>query len=146
MNDATVTIGCVHESIITCHLKTRENQLRESRKNRTDVFDISLDSPIIEEPMNEATRKRWLAKLAKLRIDRKGTPAPHKPLLLLVVIELAEQGLLPKDNPAAHAGTCFPILDILEDRRPSSHSEARRPLSVPSPAKRRLLDGPWRRR
>jgi len=46
--------------------------------------------------MNEVTRERWLAKLAKLKIDRKGNPAPHKPLLLLVVIELAEQGLLPK--------------------------------------------------
>jgi putative restriction endonuclease len=46
--------------------------------------------------MNEATRARWLAKLAKLRVDRKGTPAPHKPLLLLVVIELAEQALLPE--------------------------------------------------
>jgi putative restriction endonuclease len=44
--------------------------------------------------MNELTRVRWLAKLGKLRIDRKGTPAPHKPLLLLVVIELAERGLL----------------------------------------------------
>src|SRR5271165_4177973 len=46
--------------------------------------------------MNEATREKWLAKLAKLKIDRKGNPAPHKPLLLLVVIELAEQGLLPE--------------------------------------------------
>ena len=46
--------------------------------------------------MYETIRNRWLAKLATLRIDRKGTPAPHKPLLLLVIIELAEQGLLPK--------------------------------------------------
>ena len=48
--------------------------------------------------MSEATREHWLAKLAKLRVDRKATPAPHKPLLLLVVIELAEQGLLPADT------------------------------------------------
>jgi putative restriction endonuclease len=40
----------------------------------------------------------WLAKLANLRVDRaRGDPAPHKPLLLLVVLELAEQGLLPSD-------------------------------------------------
>jgi putative restriction endonuclease len=44
-------------------------------------------------------RERWLAKLAKLRVDwAKGNPAPHKPLLLLVIIELAEQGLLPEKN------------------------------------------------
>jgi putative restriction endonuclease len=46
--------------------------------------------------MSDATRERWLAKLAKLRVDLRGNPAPHKPLLLLVVIELAEQGLLPQ--------------------------------------------------
>jgi putative restriction endonuclease len=40
----------------------------------------------------------WLAKLANLRVDRaRGDPAPHKPLLLLIVLELAEQGLLPED-------------------------------------------------
>ncbi len=45
--------------------------------------------------MGDAVQEKWLAKLARLRIDRRGTPAPHKPLLLLVVIELAEQGQLP---------------------------------------------------
>lgn len=40
----------------------------------------------------------WLTKLANLRVDRaRGAPAPHKALLLLVVLELAEQGLLPAD-------------------------------------------------
>src|SRR4030042_1301221 len=35
----------------------------------------------------------WLHKLATLRIDRaRGNPAPHKPLLLLVMIEMAEKG------------------------------------------------------
>ncbi len=48
------------------------------------------------KPMNENTRERWLARLAKLKIDMKGSPAPHKPLLLLVIIELAEQRLLPR--------------------------------------------------
>jgi putative restriction endonuclease len=40
----------------------------------------------------------WLAKLARLRVDRaRGNPAPHKPLLLLTVLELAERGELPAD-------------------------------------------------
>ena len=39
---------------------------------------------------------KWLEKLSKLRRDRaKGDPAPHKPLLLLVIFDLAQEGLLP---------------------------------------------------
>ena len=35
----------------------------------------------------------WLHKLARLRIDRaRGNPAPHKPLLLLVIMEMVEKG------------------------------------------------------
>lgn len=35
----------------------------------------------------------WLHKLATLRIDKaRGNPAPHKPLLLLVILEMAEKG------------------------------------------------------
>lgn len=35
----------------------------------------------------------WLHKLANLRIDRaRGNPAPHKPILLLVIIEMVEKG------------------------------------------------------
>lgn len=35
----------------------------------------------------------WLHKLATLRIDRaRGNPAPHKPLLLLVIMEMVEKG------------------------------------------------------
>jgi putative restriction endonuclease len=35
----------------------------------------------------------WLHKFATLRIDRaRGNPAPHKPLLLLVIMEMAEKG------------------------------------------------------
>ena len=38
----------------------------------------------------------WLGKLAKLNPDKAtGDPAPHKPLLLLVVLDLAQEGLLP---------------------------------------------------
>ena len=38
----------------------------------------------------------WLGKFSKLRVDRaRGDPAPHKPLLLLVLCDLAEQDALP---------------------------------------------------
>lgn len=37
----------------------------------------------------------WLHKLATLKIDRaRGDPAPHKPLLLLAILEIAERGEL----------------------------------------------------
>lgn len=46
----------------------------------------------------EATPDKWLRRLMRLRIDRsRGNPAPHKPLLLLLVIELAEQSSLARD-------------------------------------------------
>ncbi|HLN99965.1 MAG TPA: HNH endonuclease [Pyrinomonadaceae bacterium] len=35
--------------------------------------------------------EKWLKVVSNLRVDRKGTIAPHKPLLLLVLAELAEQ-------------------------------------------------------
>ena len=35
----------------------------------------------------------WLGKFSKLRVDRaRGDPAPHKPLLLLALCDLAESG------------------------------------------------------
>src|SRR5215471_15282832 len=38
------------------------------------------------------TTEEWLGKLAKLKVDKaRGDPAPHKPLLLLVVLEFAEK-------------------------------------------------------
>ena len=41
----------------------------------------------------------WLGRLAQLKVDRaSGDAAPHKALLLLVVLELAEQGLLHPDE------------------------------------------------
>jgi putative restriction endonuclease len=44
-----------------------------------------------------ATADQWLTKIAKLkRFQNKRGFAPHKPILLLVILELAEQGLLPK--------------------------------------------------
>ncbi|MFO0965503.1 MAG: HNH endonuclease [Gemmataceae bacterium] len=42
------------------------------------------------------TPEQILHRLGRLRVDRaKGNPAPHKPLLLLVVLDLAEEGELP---------------------------------------------------
>ena len=39
---------------------------------------------------------KWLDKFARLRVDRaSGDPAPHKPLLLLLILDLAEEGSLP---------------------------------------------------
>jgi predicted restriction endonuclease len=38
------------------------------------------------------TQSKWLSKLAKLRVNRSQGLAPHKPLLLLVVLEMIEQG------------------------------------------------------
>lgn len=45
-----------------------------------------------------ATTDQWLSKLTKLRVDRaSGDPAPHKPLLLLTVLEMAEGNELPAE-------------------------------------------------
>ncbi len=41
-----------------------------------------------------ADTNKLLKKLAKLRVDRSSGVAPHKPLLLLVVLELAKSGLI----------------------------------------------------
>jgi len=38
--------------------------------------------------------EKWLKAVLNLRVDRKETIAPHKPLLLLVLAELAEGGKL----------------------------------------------------
>src|SRR5262249_45370719 len=57
-----------------------------------------------------ATADEWLAKLANLKVYRaKGGPAPHKPLLLLTLLELAEQGVLPKDVLPLSAALAFPF-------------------------------------
>src|ERR1035437_4316819 len=43
--------------------------------------------------------EQWLKVAANLRVDRKGNIAPHKPLLLLLVAELAEQRKLARILP-----------------------------------------------
>ncbi len=50
----------------------------------------------------------WLHKLATLRIDRaRGNPAPHKPLLLLVIMEMAEKGEIAKREVALSPDLAF---------------------------------------
>ena len=58
---------------------------------RQNAFDFQADSTM-------ATPDQWLRKLTSLKVDKaRGDPAPHKPLLLLVVLELAELGELPAE-------------------------------------------------
>lgn len=48
-----------------------------------------------------ATLEQWLGKFARLKVDKaRGDPAPHKPLLLLVILELAEQSEKMRDTLA----------------------------------------------
>lgn len=50
----------------------------------------------------------WFHKLATLRIDRaRGNPAPHKPLLLLVILEMAEKGEIPSREVALSPDLAF---------------------------------------
>ena len=64
----------------------------------------------------------WLAKFSKLRVDRaRGGPAPHKPLLLLVLCDLAEKkslshGVLPLSPELAFR--FYNYWSIVAERRP----------------------------
>jgi putative restriction endonuclease len=49
--------------------------------------------------MTASPYTRWFEMAARLHIDRAHGPAPHKPLLLLAVADLAEQGTLPTILP-----------------------------------------------
>ncbi len=56
-------------------------------------------------------REKWLKKIAKLRIDRaRGTPAPHKPLLLFVIFDLAEAGQIRSSDLALTGEITFRFL------------------------------------
>lgn len=47
----------------------------------------------INQPFSIKDQTYWFQKLATLRIDRaRDNPAPHKPLLLLVILEMVEKG------------------------------------------------------
>lgn len=65
--------------------------------------------------------EHWLKTTANLRVDRKGSIAPHKPLLLLVIAELAEQGKLTDINLPLSGELAFRFLaywTVVADRRP----------------------------
>jgi putative restriction endonuclease len=63
----------------------------------------------------------WLGKFSKLRVDRaRGDPAPHKPLLLLVLCDLAESGDLRDVLPLSPelAFRFYSYWSIVAGRRP----------------------------
>lgn len=65
--------------------------------------------------------ENWLKVVSNLRVDRKGTIAPHKPLLLLVLAELAEQGNLTDKNIRLTGELVFRFLaywTVVAERRP----------------------------
>ena len=65
--------------------------------------------------------EKWLTVVSNLRVDRKGTIAPHKPLLLLVLAELAEQGKLTSKSFPLTGELVFRFLaywTVVAERRP----------------------------
>src|SRR5260370_39779004 len=82
----------------------------------------------------------WLTKFSKLRVDRaRGDPAPHKPLLLLVVCDLAETTNLSHDTLPLTPELAFRFYtywSIVAGRRPQ------RP-DVLLPFHHLLCDGVW---
>ena len=64
----------------------------------------------------------WLAKFSKLRVDRaRGDPAPHKPLLLLVLCDLLENASLSHNTLALSPELAFRFYtywSIVAERRP----------------------------
>jgi putative restriction endonuclease len=72
----------------------------------------------------------WLAKFSNLRVDRaRGDPAPHKPLLLLVMCDLAESGGLRRVLPLSPelAFRFYSYWNIVAGRRPQ-HPDVRLPF------------------
>jgi len=73
----------------------------------------------------------WLHKLQTLRIDRaRGNPAPHKPLLLLVVMEMAERGeIAGRDLPLSpDLAFRFSVFWSVVAKRRSQSPDVRMPL------------------
>jgi hypothetical protein len=71
-----------------------------------------------------SSAKAWLGKMARLHVYKsKDGPAPHKPLLLLVVLDMAEAGTLPHKTLPPHAGPRLSVLFLLGHRRPPPQTE-----------------------
>ncbi len=67
------------------------------------------------------THEKWLKIISNLRVDRKGSIAPHKPLLLLVLAELAEQSKLTDKTLPLTGELVFRFLaygTVVAERRP----------------------------
>ncbi|MCH7987838.1 MAG: hypothetical protein IID46_01670 [Planctomycetes bacterium] len=97
-----------------------------------------------------ATAEQWLAKMANLRVDRaSGDPAPHKPLLLLAILEYAERGDLPAETLPLSPELAFQFYTywaIVAHRRASSQAETCCSIAVSSFTHGWLLVGSRRRR
>lgn len=70
---------------------------RKSGRSRNGLLFLPCPSGTLRltESGEKMTKDRsfWLQRLANLKIDRaRGDPAPHKPFLLLVVLEMADRG------------------------------------------------------
>src|SRR5438477_399724 len=86
------------------------------------------------------TAERWLGKLAKLNVYKaKGGAAPHKPLLPLVILDLAEQGLLPRDSLSLSPELAFRFCTYW---RVVAHRRTQRP-DVRMPFHHLESDGCW---
>lgn len=84
--------------------------------------------------------EEWLDRIARLNVDRaSGDAAPHKPLLLLVLLEMAEQGCLPEDPVALTPELAFRFLtfwSVVAHRRTQ-------PANVRLPFHHLQTDGFW---
>jgi hypothetical protein len=82
-------------------METKRNLLIFFPKLIYHLFGYRLVGFCATPPTNEMLKDQnyWLHKLVTLRIDRaRGNPAPHKPLLLLVIMEMAERGEISRDE------------------------------------------------
>src|SRR5262245_33228024 len=83
--------------------------------------------------------EKWLTVASNLRVDRKGSIAPHKPLLLLVLAELAEQGKLTDKTLSLTGELVFRFLaygSVVAERRPQR-------LDIHLPLFHMRSDGCW---
>jgi hypothetical protein len=74
------------------------------------------------------TYENIFQKLSNLRVDRAKGIAPHQPLLLLVVLELAKSGLLVEPNLKLMPDLAF--LGFLVDRCRSTAATAGCPFAI----------------
>src|SRR5262245_45283767 len=83
--------------------------------------------------------KKWLKVVSNLRVDRKGSIAPHKSLLLLVLAELVEEGKLRDQILSLTGELVFRFLaygSVVAERRPQR-------LDIHLPLFHMRSDGCW---